>query len=791
MNQINPLSMDERTASESVRRNNALRIGAAVFGATVVSLAFILYLALQSGAWQLYALVGLVVTIATVAFIATRLIRGGRFETGMWMILAGSMVVLTLVALLISGLGVVGALITITTTYVYASQTLVTRDIRRATIASVLVGILTATTDFLDLEYRLQVPVLQTFVPAIAGLVVLAAGYFGIREAWSRSFTISRKLYLAFGILLTFGLVTTFSGIYGLGRVQDAYQRTLEGGVRIQNLSDHLNNSMLDARRSEADFLLRWQIEGIDSAYNNYATLNLQDTAEMKKTLEELRELAPVVGRENLIDYSQNEYETDLSILYQELISYELSFDTTVDLIEQRGHVDTGLEGEFRDAVHNIEEKLYDREGLEKLVITMLQIRRREKDYLLRGDQEYVNNVHNLVAQLKTQVNASEALEPAEKMEINELADDYLIKFDGLVNVDKRILSATDDLRASSSDIQAVTARLESVGEKLAAHDIETAQANTSQSFIATGGIALFALLISIALAVYLSGQLTRSILQLTSTAQEISTGKFDVQAQVTSGDEIGTLAQTFNLMTSQLGRAFEDIRRRAAELATVSDVSTATSTILESKRLLQEVVDLTKERFNLYHSHIYLLDEKGENLVLAAGAGEPGRIMAAEKRSIPLNREQSLVARAAREKRGVTVNDVTQTPDFLPNPLLPDTRSELAVPMIIGENLIGVFDIQSDQVGRFTDSDVSIQTTLAAQLATSIQNVRSFEQSKKQAEFEAMVNTISQKIQRAATIEDTLQTAVRELGTAIGAARVKANLQAAVQADSDSASRS
>jgi GAF domain-containing protein len=152
---------------------------------------------------------------------------------------------------------------------------------------------------------------------------------------------------------------------------------------------------------------------------------------------------------------------------------------------------------------------------------------------------------------------------------------------------------------------------------------------------------------------------------------------------------------------------------------------------------------------------------------------------MVAEGRSIPLDREQSLVARAARERKGVTVNDVTQAPDFLPHPLLPDTRSELAVPMIVGGNVIGVFDIQSEQIGRFTDADVNIQTTLAAQLATSIQNVRSFERAKTQAEFETLVNTIGQKIQRTFSIEETLQTAVREMSLALGASRVIVELAA------------
>jgi len=304
-------------------------------------------------------------------------------------------------------------------------------------------------------------------------------------------------------------------------------------------------------------------------------------------------------------------------------------------------------------------------------------------------------------------------------------------------------------------------------------------QAQTRNSLI----IAVLLALVAAGFGFVVAQSLAGPVVRLTAVANQIAAGDIEVQAKVETGDEIGALASTFNAMTAQLRDFIASLEQRVAartkDLATVAEVGTATATILESKRLLQEVVDLTKERFNLYHSHIYLLDEKGENLVLTSGAGEPGRIMVAEGRSIPLNREQSLVARAARERKGVTVNDVTQAPDFLPNPLLPDTRSELAVPMVVGANVIGVFDIQSEQVGRFTDSDVNIQTTLAAQLATSIQNVRSFEQSKTQADFESLVNTIGQKIQRATTVEDTLQTAIRELGMALGASRVKASISA------------
>jgi GAF domain-containing protein len=185
---------------------------------------------------------------------------------------------------------------------------------------------------------------------------------------------------------------------------------------------------------------------------------------------------------------------------------------------------------------------------------------------------------------------------------------------------------------------------------------------------------------------------------------------------------------QSSNRELQQLSNLLEQrVAERTKALTTVSEISTAASTILDTDKLLQQVLDLARERFNLYHAHIYLLDESGNTLVLSSGAGEVGRQLVAEGHSIPLDRAQSLVARAAREKRGITVNDVTTAPDFLPNPLLPNTHSELAVPMMVGEQVIGVFDVQSEVVGRFTDADIAVQTTLASQIAAAVQNARSY----------------------------------------------------------------
>jgi len=181
--------------------------------------------------------------------------------------------------------------------------------------------------------------------------------------------------------------------------------------------------------------------------------------------------------------------------------------------------------------------------------------------------------------------------------------------------------------------------------------------------------------------------------------------------------EQIATAAERFRIQ--------RESERFNAELRTVTEVSAAVSTILDTDMLLQTVVQKTRDDFGLYHAHIYLLE--GENLVLASGAGDAGRMMKESGHSIPLNREDSLVATAARTRQGVVSNDVTTAANFLANPLLPDTKSEMAIPMIVGQTLIGVLDVQSEQFNRFTDEDVQVKTSLASQIAVAVQNARAF----------------------------------------------------------------
>ena len=306
----------------------------------------------------------------------------------------------------------------------------------------------------------------------------------------------------------------------------------------------------------------------------------------------------------------------------------------------------------------------------------------------------------------------------SEKTEINALADDYVVAFDALVEKDVEIVASIQAFRDAAHIMEPLVEKLEVAGTEVSANDIAKARASASQTLLFTSITILVALLVAIVLSVTLSRQITRPVIQLTGAAHELETGNYDAHAEITSGDEIGALATTFNGMARQIKQTLATIARRAAELQSVAEIATKASQATEMQDMLQTVVDLTKSSYSLYHAHIYLLDNEKTNLVLSAGAGEPGRIMVGEKRTIALDHQRSLVARAARTNEGAISNDITKEPDFLPNPLLPETKAEMAIPVSIGDNVLGVLDVQADHIDRFTLEDIAIVTTLAQQVA-------------------------------------------------------------------------
>jgi GAF domain-containing protein len=162
----------------------------------------------------------------------------------------------------------------------------------------------------------------------------------------------------------------------------------------------------------------------------------------------------------------------------------------------------------------------------------------------------------------------------------------------------------------------------------------------------------------------------------------------------------------------------------------------------------------------------------------MAGGTGEAGRVMLERRHKIPKGR--GLVGRAAESNQIVLVPDTSRDPGWLPNPLLPETRSEVAVPIAVSGYVLGVLDVQHDIVDGLQAEDADLIQSLANQVAIALQNARSFTQARQQAEYEALANTIGQKIQSATTPDAVLQVAAQELGKIMGARRATAQISLA-----------
>lgn len=229
-------------------------------------------------------------------------------------------------------------------------------------------------------------------------------------------------------------------------------------------------------------------------------------------------------------------------------------------------------------------------------------------------------------------------------------------------------------------------------------------------------------------------------------------------------------LAQAVSLQTSELAVTNEALRSRAAQLELIVRIVRRVSGILDRRELVTSVVDIIGQTLKYYHVHIFLFDEQRQNLIFNGGTGEAGLKMALQGHRIPTGK--GLVGRAAESNLAVVAPDVRRNNSWLPNPLLPDTRAEVAVPIRRGDRVLGVLDVQHDVSGGLGQEDAQVLQIIADQIAVALENSQLYEQVQHRAEREKLLNSITQKIQSTDDVDEALRVSVRELGWALNGAR-------------------
>ncbi len=785
-----------------------------------ISAVFNLYTTFTDGAWQSAVIAGILFVTAAIYALSLQLCRRDQFRVAAWVNILTIVAAVPIISLFVSNVGMPLAFALIIV--VLAIQTLPKEESPWGILIGVAGSVIGGIVDLTATDIQVSIPAQEAFVPILATTGVILFGALIVFEF--RSLALTNKLivvFLAITLVIAGGIT-----LYSQVRSSQILQENI--GVGLSNLAEARALAVGDILNRQIDMLntlaLNEALQKVISAAN--AAYGTMDENAIRAEIERLDQ-----------EWAQADAAGDDNA---PLVKARLNTESSVDLREFRQKFGDNIEvfatdrygaivatsnrtSDYNQADEAWWQATYNN-GRGRAFIGIPEFDASTNGFGVRlAVPVYDSSTRELIGILRTTYSMTrmsellaerfgntgrvelyffQVLEPARVLAEGEtqLVDAELVStlqvnrgtiYSEFVYQGKPSLVSQAVVNSSTQN-----ADIRSMGWWVVVHqDQDDALASVNEQTRQALLLVMFIIGGVMAVVVFLAQFITAPIIRLTDVTAQFGAGDLTARAKVDSVDEIGDLGRAFNQMANQLNETLISLEQRIEErtraLQTSTEVSRRLSTILDEGTLLEEVVTQLQSAFGYYHAHIYLVEErKGERgeegkgrggpsssrLLLAAATGEAGKIMLARGHFVAVG--QGLVGRAAASNQPVLVTDTRSDPNWLANPLLPETQSEVAAPIAVGETVLGVLDVQQNRVSGLSDTDVDLLRTLANQTALALQNARSYEQSRSQAEFETLLNAIGQKIQRANSVEDVLQTGVRELGLALAGSRISVSIQ-------------
>ncbi len=267
-----------------------------------------------------------------------------------------------------------------------------------------------------------------------------------------------------------------------------------------------------------------------------------------------------------------------------------------------------------------------------------------------------------------------------------------------------------------------------------------------------------------------------RPLQELTRSVDRMAAGDLQQRVSLQRSDELGRLAAAFNQMASELFAFYQSlearVRERTRQIHTAAAIARDATADRPIEELMDETVWLISDRFHYYHAAIFLLDQNGEFAVLKTASSEAGQKMMQRGYRLPVGKI-GLVGYVTATGEPSIAPDVSENSTHFPNPDLPDTRSEIAIPLRRGKKILGALDVQSKDLNAFSEEDILVLETMADQLAVAIENTQLIQQQTELAELRRQILEVYQNLSREQTFEELTHSIPRTVQETLGYRRV------------------
>ncbi|MCP4539655.1 MAG: GAF domain-containing protein [Chloroflexi bacterium] len=555
---------------------------------------------------------------------------------------------------------------------------------------------------------------------------------------WLADTPLRFKLYVGLGTSIIGLLVVAIGTSYINVTNQQMMSRALDRQQQLADRTTEISDILLNIQTQAIEFYNIWNTRGFERvaeggferARTNYVNPIYEQIEQIRENIDEIKQAEP-----------NEQTRQNLDTILQNMDAYETTIRQMSDQMESLGFAETGEIGQMRAVTADLQDWI-DQPGLETLYITLLQIVEHEKEYFLHSDQASLGKVSEKINQLDEMIAAADGdlLTPVDKAELDTLLQDYRDYFFAATTYLNRVNESQRSLILQSDLTNILVSNMfkqqqDEFGTRT--EQIQSRQFNTTLIII---GLAVLSSAVSGLVFYFTTSQIIRPVQMLGEAAERLGTGELDVRAVVHGRDEIGTAAMAFNSMADQLQAVLTDLEQRVAarvrSLQTAAEISHAITSVLDPDELLNRVVHLIRERFDLYYAGLFLVTDSGTDFtdvdtkekfaVLRAGTGSAGRKMLELGHKLGVGSE-SMIGQCVSKGEARIALDVGEEAVRFVNPHLPDTRSEMALPLRARGQVLGAMSVQSIEEAAFDEADISVLQTVADQVAVAIDNARLF----------------------------------------------------------------